>query len=280
MQYREIPPSSSVLAPYVRFFWTLSANIPLDPQIIVPDGCPELIFHFGDRFLRIESNGAVLAQPRAFLYGQIERAIVIRPEGSATDVLGVRFLPSGLAAFTRIPQWELREQMVECRDLFGAAPEFGSALTPEDRIAVVERFLCRRLAPPAPQTWREDLSTRQNRRRFLDAVGLAPKRFQRIQRLQRAMSQLGGPTPLAEIALEAGYFDQAHFTREFREFTGQTPAQYVRQPHAISDFFTHRAETRADRREAGPDGSETDRARRLHTGPSVNPVSPPPFDWP
>jgi AraC-like DNA-binding protein len=51
------------------------------------------------------------------------------------------------------------------------------------------------------------------------------------------MAQLG-TRDLAEVALEAGYFDQPHFTREFREFTGQSPAQFLGEPHAISDFFT------------------------------------------
>jgi len=124
--------------------------------------------------------------------------------------------------------------MVDCRDLWGALPEFRQH--PAQRIPAIEDFLAQRLRQPVV-SWRQDLSSRQNRRRFLDAVGLTPKRFERVRRLQRAMSSLGASN-LVQVALEAGYFDQAHFTRDFRDFTGQTPTQFLQQPHAISDFFT------------------------------------------
>jgi AraC-like DNA-binding protein len=234
MRYREIPPSNPVLAPYIRCFWTLSASFQLDPQIIVPDGCPELIFHFGDPYLRLDESGNANRQTQAFVYGQIERAIVIQPSGACSDVVGVRFHPAGLAAFTRVPQHELTGRMVDCRDLWGALPEFRHQAA--HRIPAIEQFLAQRLRQPI-LTWRQDLSSRQNRRRFLDAVGLTPKRFERVRRLQRAMNRLGSSN-LADVAAEAGYFDQAHFTRDFREFTGQTPSQFLSQPHAISDFFT------------------------------------------
>ena len=251
MQYREVHPSNRALAPYLRFFWTLSSvtSLPV-PQLIVPDGCPEMIFHFGDRFLLHCATGSVV-QPRAFVFGQIERAIVIEACGSNVDILGVRFQPAGLSAFTPMPCSEFTGRMVECRDLWAEEPQFVDGV---DRVATLERFLLQRLRP-RPEPWREDLSSRQNRRRFADSVGLSPKRMERIQRLQAAMSglRLGG---LAEAALAAGYYDQAHFTREFREFTGQTPAQFRREPHAFSDFFTQQMDVR-NVQETGPhDGAE------------------------
>lgn len=233
MQYRETDPCRQ-LAPYVRCIWTLSSPVPHEPQIIVPDGCPELIFHLGDQFLRYFEAGKAEIQPLAFAVGQMERAIVIQPTGRV-DLLGVRFHPAGLSAFTRIPQHELTGRMVTCEELWGPA---ASRRLLEDPAGHLESFLLERLLP------RRDLvlqqSDRQQRRRFQELVGLSPKRLQRIQRLQLAMSQLG-QRDLAAVALEAGYFDQPHFTREFREFTGQTPSQYLRQPHALSDFFTQSA---------------------------------------
>ena len=65
---------------------------------------------------------------------------------------------------------------------------------------------------------------------FDDAVGLSPKRYCRVQRLQRAISSLGGRSAsggaLAAIAAAAGYADQAHFTREFRALVGVAPGEY------------------------------------------------------
>jgi AraC-like DNA-binding protein len=60
---------------------------------------------------------------------------------------------------------------------------------------------------------------------FRGAVGLSPKRYCRVQRLQRAIARL--PTrSLAEVALDAGYSDQAHLSREFRELAGVSPGEY------------------------------------------------------
>ncbi len=173
-------------------------------------------------------------QPRAFAMGQIERAILIQPTGRA-HVLAVRFHPAGLSAFTPVPQQHLRGRTVTCEELWGSAA--GRALwdLAESRgLDGIERFLRERLRP---RHLPPHVSDRQNRRRFQEIVGLPPKRLRRIERLQRAMAQIGR-RDLAAIALEAGYFDQPHFTREFRDFTGQTPAQFLREPHAFSDFFT------------------------------------------
>ncbi|MFP2912284.1 helix-turn-helix transcriptional regulator [Pyxidicoccus sp. 3LFB2] len=72
---------------------------------------------------------------------------------------------------------------------------------------------------------------RQVERRFLAAVGLSPKVLCRIARLQHALTLLRGPCRPegAELALAAGYFDQAHQVREFRALTGLTPGAYVRE---------------------------------------------------
>lgn len=58
--------------------------------------------------------------------------------------------------------------------------------------------------------------------------GVSPKQLQRIARLQRAR-QLLGRLPLAEVAVECGYADQAHLTREWRELTGCTPTTWLRE---------------------------------------------------
>lgn len=64
---------------------------------------------------------------------------------------------------------------------------------------------------------------------FREAVGIAPKRYLRLRRFQVALGAVTGSAPLAAVALAAGYSDQAHLTREFREFAGITPSEYRRR---------------------------------------------------
>jgi AraC-like DNA-binding protein len=67
------------------------------------------------------------------------------------------------------------------------------------------------------------MSERQFRRRCLEESGLAPKQLCRVLRFRRACALGERGLPWGLIAAEAGYFDQAHLIRDFREFTGNTP---------------------------------------------------------
>jgi transcriptional regulator GlxA family with amidase domain len=62
---------------------------------------------------------------------------------------------------------------------------------------------------------------------FREAVGLSPKVYTRLQRFQVALNALHtGSASMGQIASHAGYADQAHFAREFREFAALTPKTY------------------------------------------------------
>ncbi|GAB3995497.1 hypothetical protein GCM10029992_12890 [Glycomyces albus] len=73
------------------------------------------------------------------------------------------------------------------------------------------------------------VSTTHMAQRFKDLVGITPKRLARTHRFASAVFAIdpAGPVDWAQLADRAGYFDQAHFSREFREFTGLTPTRYI-----------------------------------------------------
>jgi transcriptional regulator GlxA family with amidase domain len=75
---------------------------------------------------------------------------------------------------------------------------------------------------------RLDWNARAIHRQFIAACGYGPKHFQRIMRIQTAIRLAGKCTPrrLADLAVAAGYADQAHMSRDFRDITGFTPSGY------------------------------------------------------
>jgi AraC-like DNA-binding protein len=80
-------------------------------------------------------------------------------------------------------------------------------------------------------TERTGLSSRRFIQLFTNAVGLTPKQFYRVRRFQDVLHLIEKRKPISwtDIALECGYFDQAHFIHDFRDFCGLTPGKYLVQ---------------------------------------------------
>jgi AraC-like DNA-binding protein len=227
MRYAEHSPCAK-LAGYIACYWTLDGRSRA-PELILPDGCMEMIANYEEPFEALSPRGVLEPQPQTFVVGQITRAMVVRPRGRA-GVFGVRFRPGGARAFLPFPQQEIAGRVVsldlvypgERREL---EDRLGSARSDQERVAAADAFLLPRCSETARIP--AGLSARQYRRRFEQEVGLTPKAFERVRRLQRAIGTLSKGS-LAEVAAEAGYYDQSHFIRDFREFSGMTPTEYLR----------------------------------------------------
>src|SRR6185295_7967885 len=150
MDYKTFPPSA-LLANFVKCFWSLEA--PASPesekQIITPDGCMELIVHYGDPYLQFLENGKQLVQPSAFVFGQITSPLVIAPSGS-TGIVAARFHPDGFSSFTVVTASAMSNRAVPLKELFGIQgleleELVVAASTIEARISVIENFLIARL---------------------------------------------------------------------------------------------------------------------------------------
>jgi len=83
------------------------------------------------------------------------------------------------------------------------------------------------------------LSERSLERRFKQSVGISPKLFARICRFQASLHQLKNRSydKLSDVAFDAGYADQSHFTRTFKEFTGIRPEQYQQHQNPLTRNF-------------------------------------------
>ena len=169
--------------------------------------------------------------------------------------LGIRFTDTGLYPLLQIPVSELTDQVVKLDDIW--ANRFSSLRDRlmkipgiESKFLLVEKYLFQLLQTaevPHPATTFtanllknasmnytvEDAANRLNIshkhliRLFNRHVGLPPKRFQRIFRFQQVLKLMSHPDVDSSHILEiAGYYDQSHFNREFKQFTGMTPREY------------------------------------------------------
>ena len=199
MSYRELPTTGPLLA----CLWTNEGG-PRTHRIL-PDACVDIVSVKGE---------LVVAGPATRAH--------LTTVGGAT--FGVRFRVGAAGAALGLPASDLLDLSVPLEDVWGKAPQVADV---HELARVVLRRggaadpLVRAAATGTPRS-AIGLGDRQLRRRFLDAVGYGPKTLERILRFQRFLMLEG--TDLARRALDAGYADQAHLTRECTRLAGLPPA--------------------------------------------------------
>jgi len=263
LTYSEHPPPPR-LQPFVRCAWRLrdDAPGPHGAEPVVPDGCVEVVLNFGHRFRRHAPEGSEL-QPRALIAGQLTRAITIEPTGTV-DLLGIRFHPWGAAAFLGVSGDELRDRMLELDDLPALArtvsrvddardeserlPLLWSALierqrdasSVDARVPALTGLVATGGARTVPDLAADSgLSARRLQTMFSRYVGLTPKALIRITRLQRMLVLARSQPSLSwgRIAIECGYYDQAHLVHDARRITGCAPSQLAIREGGLTDTF-------------------------------------------
>ncbi|AOI96066.1 AraC family transcriptional regulator [Burkholderia sp. LA-2-3-30-S1-D2] len=153
----------------------------------------------------------------------------------AGRVMGLRFRPGAFRAFFGKPVHLSTDKVLPVSTLLdcGDAQSEDAVLGAEadaGMVAAAEALLLRVLPPADPQVERAGLSERTLQQLFSNYVGVSPKWVICRYRLHEAADKLAGgePVDLAELAQALGYFDQAHFTRDFRKMVGKAPAEYRR----------------------------------------------------
>jgi AraC-like DNA-binding protein len=258
MNYQTYKPHKDLQA-IVKCYWTL--EIPkqqdIQRQLILPDGCVDMCFILGDNIKRYINDDDYVIQPRQMLLGQITEQFYIEPTG-CVDTFAIRFYPLGFANFIELPLNLLSNKETPLSELFGEenakqlSQEIIQAENTLARISIVEKFLLDRLF--AKKTihnivkstidamfesrgtkslnviLKNDLTKRrQVERNFAKQIGLSPKKLSKVIRLQATLQLLlnNSTSTLTDIAYENEYYDQTHFIKDFKEFTGITPKEFL-----------------------------------------------------
>ncbi|MBO6516224.1 MAG: AraC family transcriptional regulator [Bacteroidia bacterium] len=269
MNYQTYSPNPD-LKSIVSCYWTLEvpAMEETQRQRIVPDGNIEMAFILGDDVKRYTSENDFLIQPRAMVLGQITDPFYIEPTGYV-NTFAIRFYPYGFANFVSVPIKSLANTETPIHELFG--DEVGNLLEKqmiqasnvEERISVIEEFLLTKLQEQntvdqivkttvdalASSKGTSTIGTilkedpgkrRQLERKFVQQIGISPKQLGKVIRLQSALKMLLNDEGenLTNIAYENEYYDQAHFIKDFKEFTGVSPKEFLNNQNlTLSSIF-------------------------------------------
>jgi AraC-like DNA-binding protein len=257
------------LRPFVEHYWWVRApaeeTFALRVDVYV-DARADLIFNLGAPYLRTRLGHAPVSVQTSNLDAQRLFPIRIEQQGDVW-VVGVRFRLGGVGAFVPSAMGELTNQTLAPSTVWGnSALALESALrgAPDARAcaALLDAFLLAlRTTDPAYARFvlllddlsqmpepldlraiaaRHGVSLRSTERLFARYLGVPPRTLVRVVRFQRALRSLmhAPAPPLAELAQTCGYFDQAHFVRDFRAMTGGVPRGYrgYFPPAGPSDF--------------------------------------------
>ena len=269
MLFRSYKPGER-LSEFVENYWVYRGfESPRLKERIFPSGTFELVFNLRDNEMRIYKgardecerySGGILSGPHAEPF--------VTDTSLEACVMGVHFKPGGAFPFLGPSADDFRDNHAGVDAVWGrAASEIRERLceTPSltRRYRLLEKFLLSRLFHAAQHHGAVTMAlasldraqsqmTRElardanlSEKRFIDVfrceVGLNPRLFTRIRRFQRVLARAHAPGALdwAQIALSHGYFDQSHLIRDFVEFSGFGPSEYVHQLDDLRSCGVH-----------------------------------------
>lgn len=267
MFFKRIEPSPG-LQKFIDCYWVIeSEDNTRVKQKIIPDGFPELIFHYGDAF-RIQIGQKWQLQSKGLVAGQIKKHFFLENTGRS-GVFGIKLMPAALTHLLGISMRDFTDKVVSIEELNS---EFLLKLNNEVRgckvytemFEAAEKVLQKKekeidIKDPVidkivaaifnsngsigiSEIQKEFFITeRQLQRLFQKYIGLSPKFYSRIIRFNYIF-QLLKEKQLSwlEITHFSGYFDQSHFIRDFKEFTGEEPSNYLFDAPDMANFFLKR----------------------------------------
>ncbi len=245
---------------FVASIWLHEGDSPAHrAELRLPTGAVELLINLREDRFSLSDGGVRHAYSGALVAGPYRRAYML-DTAQQSHVLGVVFRSGGARPLVNAPLHELRDRHVALEDLWGSSADRvrERALAAPDaltRLRTVESALRDRLAhsaeaahplAAAATAWlsgapgrhgvaelaeRVGLTQRRVEQVFRTDVGLSPKAYQRLRRFRSALASIDDAARLGwpAFAMRHGYYDQAHFIRDFRAHCGLSPTTYLQR---------------------------------------------------
>jgi AraC-like DNA-binding protein len=243
-----------VLRPYVKYF-AVSEDEAERTYKVLPDTGMVAGFQYRGKLAYLDSRGAETALSTAGITGMLDAYRIFKNSAGAGTVL-VYFREAATPAFFKLPADALFGESASLEQLW--APSIVRTLTEQleeavddrERIGLVEDFLISRTRPASPDMLvgaaialiRESdgaipigelaarlyISQSRLEKRFRAAAGATPKKFACLVRLKSVLKNHRPGSSMTELGYASGFYDQAHFTSQFKKFTGNTPEGFFR----------------------------------------------------
>ncbi|MEZ5404048.1 MAG: helix-turn-helix domain-containing protein [Bryobacteraceae bacterium] len=260
---------------FVETMWIAQSEPrPFALERLLPTGSASLIVNLGEDQVRryhFDPRRVMETNPGAVLAGTSSRYAVIDTR-EQEYVAGVAFRCGGTAPFFRTPAHETRDADVSLQALWGRSratrlrDRLLAAAGPDAELDALEAELMEALTPARPHAAvlyalarfgqgasvaavaeAAGLSAKRFIERFKTDTGLTPKRHIRLVRFRRALARAhaGVNVEWARLAADCGYYDQAHFVRDFRDFSGIAPSGYASARTVFENHVKFVQDTRA-----------------------------------
>lgn len=266
LRFNVIPAPESI-AHFVRYFWVLEGDASeREPYLhrALADSCPEFLFYYKGSFKSINKDNKLERCFRSGIYGQTQSYVQYQVNEDF-GIFGVYLYPYAISQLFSLPASELSDQKPDLSTLCGKAGEILEekvmlASSNLQRATLVTEFLIKRLVlikteytyfqniinkviasnqfyDIADLAFECNLSRRQYERKFMEYSGFSPRAFLNLVRFGHVLNSTSIATkPLTEIAYNYGYYDQSHFIRHFRKFSGYSPKEYFKNTDQDTNY--------------------------------------------
>lgn len=255
--HHEEPPTAEPLKPFVnrRMHTCSEANADFC-MTLPPTGVMYLTFVYGDEMTLQYGDSAAYTSPRLFIGGQVRRYMPVSRIPGRVGLMGVEFSSTGFYRLFHQDCSELTDRATPLRELVPEAADhlerqMARATDNDLPMALLQEFLLERVSDALATPVVDEavnrieqargcisvgevaghcgLGVRQLHRHFLKVVGIGPKHFAKSVQIKQALFAIerGSAGELTALAQHTGYFDQAHFVRDFQRMIGTNPLGFL-----------------------------------------------------
>jgi AraC-like DNA-binding protein len=259
------------LAPFIQSFWIFQSDLghaATSSRVIAPNGCLKIVLPFENAlFAESRSVQQQHKEGKIQFIGNADEPYVINTYARRTGTLIIELTPQGACRFAPFAMSDITNNIVPFTDVYGKEgacleKQIGNTTGPEAKAALLQDFMVKKIREITPQQIITDYSVnailKSNgcvriktlekqtgySKRYLDMlfqnhVGLSPKTLSSVTRFQYFhLLWAKNPSPgFYRNEVFKFYYDQAHFIKEFKRFSGQTPEQYAISDNELGRIF-------------------------------------------